>query len=90
MFKSKKKIKQENDILQHDLAEQIKKNEELYNYVKAFLLLTSNAEIDIDIDLTKKAKDYELYIEESYLKYANHLKLINYKNIYNKEKIFKE
>ena len=52
-------------------------NYSLYNMLKAVLMQLSAKEIEVDIDKLEEARNYELYVEDSYLKFAKRIKLID-------------
>ena len=90
MYKSKKQLKQEIQNLKDEInSEKQEKfkilrnreiNVEMYNFIKAILLKLGTKELEIDIDLIKEAERYNLYVEDSYLKYAKKIQLIDYKD----------
>lgn len=90
MYKSKKQLKQEIQNLKEEInSEKQEKfiilrnreiNTEMYNFIKAILLKLGTKELEIEIDLIKEAEKYNLYIQDSYLKYTKKLQLIDYKN----------
>ena len=41
----------------------------------------STKEIEVDIDKLEEARNYELYVEDSYLKFAKRIKLIDKKKL---------
>lgn len=91
MFKTKKQLIQEIEeqkkltakINQEQLS--LLKNREinydLYNMLKAILMQLGEKEIEVDINKIEEAKNYELYVEDSYLKYAKRIKLIDNRKI---------
>ena len=91
MYKSKKQLMQELEEQKKTTAKinqeklNLLKNREinynLYNMLKAILIQLGEKEIEIDIDKIEEAKRYELYVEDSYLKYAKRLKIIEPSNI---------
>lgn len=91
MYKSKKQLMQELEEQKKTTAKinqerlSLLKNREinynLYNMLKAILIQLGEKEIEIDIDKIEEAKRYELYVEDSYLKYAKRLKIIEPSNI---------
>lgn len=91
MYKSKKQLMQELEEQKKTTAKinqerlSLLKNREinynLYNMLKAILIQLGGKEIEIDIDKIEEAKRYELYVEDSYLKYAKRLKIIEPSNI---------
>lgn len=91
MFKSKKELKQEIANLKEELKKEKQDkflilrnreiNMEMYNFLKAITMKTPKEEIELSIDEIKKAKRYKLYVEDSYLKYAKKLKIIDPNNI---------
>lgn len=91
MNKSKKQLMQELEEQKKTTAKinqerlSLLKNREinynLYNMLKAILIQLGEKEIEIDIDKIEEAKRYELYVEDSYLKYAKRLKIIEPSNI---------
>ena len=52
-------------------------NYNLYNMLKAVLMQLPTKEIEVDIDKLEEARNYELYVEDSYLKFAKRIKLID-------------
>ena len=52
-------------------------NYNLYNMLKAVLMQLSTKEIEVDRDKLEEARNYELYVEDSYLKFAKRIKLID-------------
>ena len=90
MYKSKKQLKQEiqnlKDKINSEKQEKFKIlrnreiNVEMYNFIKAILLKLGTKELEIEKDLIKEAERYNLYVEDSYLKYAKKIQLIDYKN----------
>lgn len=91
MYKSKKQLMQELEEQKKTTAKinqerlSLLKNREinynLYNMLKAVLMQLPTKEIEVDIDKIEEAKRYELYVEDSYLKYAKRLKIIEPSNI---------
>lgn len=91
MNKSKKQLMQELEEQKKTTAKinqerlSVLKNREinynLYNMLKAVLMQLPTKEIEVDIDKIEEAKRYELYVEDSYLKYAKRLKIIEPSNI---------
>lgn len=87
MYKSKKQLMQELEEQKKTTAKinqerlSLLKNREinynLYNMLKAILIQLGEKEIEIDIDKIEEAKRYELYVEDSYLKFAKRVKLID-------------
>ena len=87
MNKSKKKLMQELEEQKKTTAKinqerlSLLKNREinynLYNMLKAVLMQLPTKEIEVDIDKLEEAKNYELYVEDSYLKFAKRVKLID-------------
>lgn len=87
MFKAKKKLKQELEEQKRTTAKIIKEREvllknreinyDLYNMLKAVLMQLSTKEIEVDINKLEEARNYELYVENSYLKDAKRIKLID-------------
>lgn len=87
MFKTKKKLKQELEEQKRITAKIIKEREvllknreinyNLYNMLKAVLMQLPTKEIEVDIDELEEARNYELYVENSYLKDAKIIKLID-------------
>lgn len=90
MYKSKKQLKQEIQNLKEEINNEKQEkfkilrnrkiNVEMYNFIKAILLKLGTKELEIDINLIKEAEKYNLYVEDSYLKYAKKIQLIDYKN----------
>lgn len=91
MNKSKKQLMQELEEQKKTTAEinqerlSLLKNREinynLYNMLKAVLMQLSTKEIEVDIDKLEEARNYELYVEDSYLKFAKRIKLIDKKKL---------
>ena len=52
-------------------------NYDLYNMLKAVLMQLTTKEIEVDINKLEEARNYELYVEDSYLKFAKRIKLID-------------
>ena len=87
MNKSKKQLMQELEEQKKTTAKinqerlSLLKNREinynLYNMLKAVLMQLSAKEIEVDIDKLEEARNYELYVEDSYLKFAKRIKLID-------------
>ena len=87
MNKSKKKLMQELEEQKKTTAKinqerlSLLKNREinynLYNMLKALLMQLPTKEIEVDIDKLEEARNYELYVEDSYLKFAKRIKLID-------------
>lgn len=87
MNKSKKKLMQELEEQKKTTAKinqerlSLLKNREinynLYNMLKAVLMQLPTKEIEVDIDKLEEARNYELYVEDSYLKFAKRIKLID-------------
>lgn len=67
------KINQERQIL----LKNREINYNLYNMLKAVLMQLATKEIEVDIDKLEEARNYELYVEDSYLKFAKRIKLID-------------
>ena len=87
MYKSKKQLMQELEEQKKTTAKinqerlSLFKNREinynLYNMLKAVLMQLPTKEIEVDIDKLEEARNYELYVEDSYLKFAKRVKLID-------------
>ena len=87
MNKSKKQLMQELEEQKKTTAKinqerlSLLKNREinynLYNMLKAVLMQLPTKEIEVDIDKLEEARNYELYVEDSYLKFAKRVKLID-------------
>ena len=87
MYKSKKQLMQELEEQKKTIAKinqerlSLLKNREinynLYNMLKAVLMQLPTKEIEVDIDKLEEARNYELYVEDSYLKFAKRVKLID-------------
>lgn len=85
MYKSKKQLMQELEEQKKTTAKinqerlSLLKNREinynLYNMLKAVLMQLPTKEIEVDIDKLEEARNYELYVEDSYLKFAKRIKL---------------
>ena len=56
-------------------------NYNLYNMLKAVLMQLSTKEIEVDIDKLEEARNYELYVEVSYLIFAKRIILIDKKKL---------
>ena len=87
MNKSKKQLMQELEEQKKTTAKinqerlSLLKNREinynLYNMLKAVLMQLPTKEIEVDTDKLEEARNYELYVEDSYLKFAKRVKLID-------------
>ena len=87
MYKSKKQLMQELEEQKKTTAKinqerlSLLKNREinynLYNMLKAVLMQLPTKEIEVDTDKLEEARNYELYVEDSYLKFAKRIKLID-------------
>ena len=87
MYKGKKQLMQELEEQKKTTAKinqerlSLLKNREinynLYNMLKAVLMQLPTKEIEVDIDKLEEARNYELYVEDSYLKFAKRVKLID-------------
>ena len=87
MYKSKKQLMQELEEQKKTTAKinqerlSLLKNREinynLYNMLKAVLMQLPTKEIEVDINKLEEARNYELYVEDSYLKFAKRIKLID-------------
>ena len=87
MFKTKKQLMQELEEQKKTTAKinqerlSLLKNREinynLYNMLKAVLMQLPTKEIEVDLDKLEEARNYELYVEDSYLKFAKRIKLID-------------
>ena len=87
MNKSKKQLMQELEEQKKTTAKinqerlSLLKNREinynLYNMLKAILIQLPIKEIEVDIDKLEEARNYELYVEDSYLKFGKRIKLID-------------
>lgn len=87
MYKSKKQLIQELEEQKKTTAKinqerlSLLKNREinynLYNMLKAVLMQLPTKEIEVDTDKLEEARNYELYVEDSYLKFAKRVKLID-------------
>ena len=87
MFKSKKELMEEIEILKfknnelqqnvYTLQRNREINYDLYNMAKAILKQLGLNEIEIDNDKIKEVERLELYIEDSYMKFAKRIKLID-------------
>ena len=87
MYKSKKQLMQELEEQKKTTAKinqerlSLLKNREinynLYNMLKAVLMQLPTKEIEVDTDKLEEARNYELYVEDSYLKFAKRVKLID-------------
>lgn len=73
-------LKYENNKLQQEvysLQRNREINYDLYNMVKAILKQLKLDEIEIDNDKLKEVERFELYVEDSYMKFAKRIKLID-------------
>lgn len=80
MFKTKKQLKEEiarlekeKDKINQERLSLLKNREinyNLYNMIKVVLMQLPAKEIEVDIDKLEKVRNYELYVEDSYLKFA--------------------
>lgn len=87
MYKSKKQLMQELEEQKKTTAKinqerlSLLKNREinynLYNMLKAVLMQLPTKEIEVDTDKLEEVRNYELYVEDSYLKFAKRVKLID-------------
>ena len=87
MFRTKKKLKQELEEQKkikakinqerQNLLKNREINYDLYNMLKAVLMQLTTKEIEVDINKLEEARNYELYVEDSYLKFAKRIKLID-------------
>ena len=87
MFESKNQLKEEIENLKKEknkinqerlnLLKNREINYNLYNMLKAVLMQLAAKEIEVDIDKLEEARNYELYVEDSYLKFAKRVKLID-------------
>lgn len=87
MNKSKKQLIQELEEQKKTIAKinqerlSLLKNREinynLYNMLKAVLMQLPTKEIEVDTDKLEEVRNYELYVEDSYLKFAKRVKLID-------------
>lgn len=87
MFESKNQLKEEIEKLKKEknkinqeklnLLKNREINYNLYNMLKAVLMQLAAKEIEVDIDKLEEARNYELYVEDSYLKFAKRIKLID-------------
>ena len=87
MNKSKKQLIQELEEQKKTIAKinqerlSLLKNREinynLYNMLKAVLMQLPTKEIEVDTDKLEEVRNYELYVEDSYLKFAKRIKLID-------------
>lgn len=81
------KLEEENRKLTRQLNQglyNVEINKNLENIVKAILYKFKNYEVEIDLDDIKKVEKGEIYIEESYMKFAKRVKLL-FKQNYLKE-----
>ena len=87
MYKTKKQLMQELEEQKKTTAKinqerlSLLKNREinynLYNMLKAVLMQLPTKEIEVDTDKLEEVRNYELYVEDSYLKFAKRIKLID-------------
>ena len=87
MYRTKKKLKQKLEEQKKTTAKinqerlSLLKNREinynLYNMLKAVLMQLPTKEIEVDIDKLEEARNYELYVEDNYLKSSKRIKLID-------------
>ena len=96
MFKSKK-IKQLEKTIQELNNENINLkfknmglNQELFDFAKAIMVTLDLSEIEIDNRTIEKVRKYDIYVEESYMKFAKKIKLIAPEQVINIEKIHTE
>ena len=77
--KENDKLKQENGELQqriYGLLRNREINKDLYNTIKAILVTMGKTEIEIENKTIKEVEDKEIYVTESYLKFAKIIKII--------------
>ena len=87
MLKSKKELKKEieelksknNELQQnvYSLQRNREINYDLYNMTKAILKQLGLNEIEVDNNKLKEVERLELYVEDSYMKFAKRIKLID-------------
>lgn len=99
MFKSKRekelelKVKQLESNNSQLIKEVIEKNEMnivLYNFVKAILKTLNLREFEIGNTTIEEVRKYELYVEESLMKFAKTIKLIAPQQIINIKRIYED
>lgn len=91
MYKTKKQLKQEIQKLKNELNNEKQEkieilrnreiNMEMYNFIKAILLTIRKEELEIDMNLVREAKKYNLYVQSSYFKDAKKIQLIDKYNV---------
>lgn len=91
MFKSRKKLKEKIEVLEiknnklqqeiYSLQRNREINYDLYNMVKAILKTLGLNEVEIDNKIINEVKRLEIYTENSLLKNAQRIKLIDNSNI---------
>lgn len=74
-------LEEENRKLKRQLNQglynvEVEINKDLENIVKAILYKFNNYEVEIDLDDIKTVEKGEIYIEESYMKFAKRVKLL--------------
>lgn len=87
MFRTKKSLENEIEALKiknnelqqnvYSLQRNREINYDLYNMVKAILMQLGLGEIEIDNSKLKEVERLEIYVEDSYIKYAKRIKLID-------------
>lgn len=88
-----KELEKENEILRNTnnlLYKNKEINNGLYNMVKAIMITLKLREIEIDNRLIEDVNKYEIYVEESYMKFAKTIKLIAPEQVINIQNIHKE
>ena len=65
-------------------------NNDLYNMVKAIMVTLKLREIEIDNRTIEEVKNYDIYTEQSYLKFAKTIKLIAPEQVINIQNIHKD
>lgn len=96
MFKSKREKELEKtiqDLNNENINLKFKNmgiNQELFDFAKAIMVTLDLNEIEIDNHTIEKVREYDIYVEDGYLKFAKKIKLIAPKQVINIEKIHKE
>ena len=91
VYKTKKELRKEieeqktknNDLQQtvYSLQRNREINYDLYNMVKAILKQLDLNEVEIDNKILKEADQLEIYVADSYMKFAKKIRLIDKRNI---------
>lgn len=89
LIKEIEELKSKNNELQQNVYS-LQRNREinynLYNMVKAILKQLGLEEIEIDNDKLKEVERLEIYVEDSYMKFAKRIKLIDKSKIQKMDK----